>query len=79
MAWTNSNWITFTGQQRLTALRLYIVEIQDAITAGVSSDGTSYNPANLSIMLADLLKREHELCESVSGALFTVPTRRRYG
>lgn len=78
MAWTNSNWITFTGTARLTSLRAYIVEIQDAITAGVSSDGTSYNPANLTAMLPELLKIEHELCESVSGAMFTVPTRRRY-
>lgn len=79
MAWTNSNWITYTGQARLTALRLFIAEVTDAVTAGVSSDGTSYNPEVLQQLLTELLKREQDLSNSINGQPFTVPTRRKYG
>jgi hypothetical protein len=77
MAWTNSNWITYTGTARLTAVRALIVEVQDAITAGVSSDGTRYDPANLGLFLDSLMKVERDLAENLNGGVFAVPTRRR--
>lgn len=78
MAWANSNWISFTGANRLTALRSHIQEVSDAITAGISADGTSYNPINLQTLLEVLLRKEAELSEQLVGGVFAVPTRRRY-
>lgn len=77
MAWTNSNWITFTGQARLTALRSFIVEIQDAITVGVSADGEAINPGNLNSVLSSLMETEANLASQLVGGVFAVPTRRR--
>lgn len=78
MAWTNSNWITFTGNARLVALRQFIKEIQDALTVGASVDGASVNPGTLQPMLAGLMAEESRLSEALVGAVFSVPTRRRY-
>ncbi len=77
MAWSYSNWITFTGQARLDKLRLFIQEIQDAITVGVGADGETINPGSLNPLMAQLMEAEQNLASQLVGGIFAVPTRRR--
>jgi hypothetical protein len=78
MAWTYSNWITFTGQARQTQIRLHIQEVSDALTARVQGNSVGYDPTPLQAYLDGLLKREGEINSSLNGSVYSVPTRRRY-
>lgn len=77
MAWTYSDWITLTGQNRLTRLRLHIQEVSDAMTPATTTNGEIYNPQLLQPYLDGLIKREQDLAAAIgAGGIFGVPTRR---
>lgn len=76
MAWSNSNWITLTGQARLTALRAHIQEVSEALTPSTTSNGETYNPQHLQPYLDGLMKKEQTLSQALAGGVFAVPTRR---
>ncbi len=77
MAWTNGDWMQSTGGARLTKLRALITEITNALQGdGVSSDGTRYDPANLSALLTALMSREAEISAALNSEVFLIPTRR---
>lgn len=79
MAWTYSDWISRTGTDRLTRLRLHIQEVSDAITAATDSNGETYNPQVLQTYLDGLMRREGQISAAAGGAggMFSVPTRRQ--
>lgn len=77
MAWTYSDYITFTGQDRLTRLRLHIQEVSDALTARTTTDGETYDPATLTSYLDGLQRKEQQISAALTDRPFFAPTRRR--
>lgn len=66
MAWTYSDWHSqSTDSARLTRLRLYMSELESAITAGVSADGKSIDADVIERRLDKLAKERDRLAATV--------------
>lgn len=79
-----ADYSTLTGEERLTRLRLHIVEVRQQLlattTIAVASDGKSMTRKDLETYLASLTREEQSLSSAVGGgAVGRARLSRRYG